>query len=287
MTYVPLGVAGGLAVLDGTGAIPLARLPAAVVGSVAYQGTWNASTNTPTITSSTGTKGYYYVVSVAGSTDIDGVSSWALGDWIIFNGVTWQKVDNTDAVTSVNSQTGAVSLGAADVGAPSTTGAGASGTWGISVSGNAANVTGTVAVANGGTGATTLTANNVLLGNGTSAVQAVAPGNSGNVLTSNGTSWVSQAPAGGSGFTTTTTAISKTIAAYERCFVTAAAQTITLPAAPAVGVEVTVGVLGFADTIVARNGSNIMSIAEDFTIDQPNTAVTLVYVDSSLGWRII
>jgi hypothetical protein len=60
--------------------------------------------------------------------------------------------------------------------------------------GNAANVTGTVAVANGGTGATTLAANNVLLGSGTSALQVVAPGNSGNVLTSNGTTWTSSAP---------------------------------------------------------------------------------------------
>jgi hypothetical protein len=52
-------------------------------------------------------------------------------------------------------------------------------------------LSGTVGVANGGTGATTLTANNVLLGNGTSVVQFVAPGTSGNVLTSNGTTWAS------------------------------------------------------------------------------------------------
>jgi hypothetical protein len=57
----------------------------------------------------------------------------------------------------------------------------------------ASNVTGTLPVANGGTGATTLTANNVLLGNGTSALQVVAPGTSGNVLTSNGTTWTSAA----------------------------------------------------------------------------------------------
>lgn len=50
-----------------------------------------------------------------------------------------------------------------------------------------------VGVANGGTGATSLTANNVILGNGTSAVQVVAPGTSGNVLTSNGTTWQSVA----------------------------------------------------------------------------------------------
>ena len=63
--------------------------------------------------------------------------------------------------------------------------------------GTAANVTGTVAVANGGTGATTLAANNVILGNNGSAVQLVAPGTTGNVLTSNGTTWTSAAAGGG------------------------------------------------------------------------------------------
>lgn len=55
---------------------------------------------------------------------------------------------------------------------------------------------GTLNVANGGTGATTLTANNVLLGNGTSALQVVAPGTTGNVLTSDGTTWSSSPPTG-------------------------------------------------------------------------------------------
>ena len=63
----------------------------------------------------------------------------------------------------------------------------------------ASGVTGTLPVANGGTGATSLTANNVLLGNGTSAPQTVAPSTSGNVLTSNGSTWVSSPAAGGSG----------------------------------------------------------------------------------------
>jgi hypothetical protein len=57
-------------------------------------------------------------------------------------------------------------------------------------------VTGTLPVANGGTGAATLTANAVLIGNGTSAVTAVAPGTTGNLLTSDGTSWVSTANTG-------------------------------------------------------------------------------------------
>lgn len=58
-------------------------------------------------------------------------------------------------------------------------------------------VTGTLSVVNGGTGVSALGANNVILGNGTSAVQVVAPGTLGNVLTSNGTTWVSQPAAGG------------------------------------------------------------------------------------------
>lgn len=66
---------------------------------------------------------------------------------------------------------------------------------------NASAITGlttALTVAQGGTGATSLAANNVLLGNNTSAVQEVAPGTSGNVLTSNGTTWTSAAlPAGG------------------------------------------------------------------------------------------
>lgn len=56
---------------------------------------------------------------------------------------------------------------------------------------------GTISVSNGGTGATSLTANSVLLGNGTSAIQTVAPGTNGNVLTSNGTTWTSSTPATG------------------------------------------------------------------------------------------
>jgi hypothetical protein len=58
-----------------------------------------------------------------------------------------------------------------------------------------AGTTGTLSADRGGTGATSLTANNVLLGNGTSALQVVAPGTNGNVLTSNGTTWTSATPA--------------------------------------------------------------------------------------------
>jgi hypothetical protein len=81
-----------------------------LAGGSTYKGTWNAATNTPTIVSSVGTGGDYYIVSTAGTTNINGTASWDVGDWIIFDGIIWQKVDNTDSVTSVNGLTGAVNL---------------------------------------------------------------------------------------------------------------------------------------------------------------------------------
>jgi hypothetical protein len=82
-----------------------------IIGTLSYQGGWNASTNTPALTSSVGTGGYYYVVTTAGTTDLNGITDWQIGDWAIFNGTVWQKIDQTNTVTSVNGQTGAVSVG--------------------------------------------------------------------------------------------------------------------------------------------------------------------------------
>jgi hypothetical protein len=91
-------------------------------GTLSYQGTWDANTNTPTLTSSVGTQNQYYVVSVAGTTNLNGITDWQIGDWAIFNGSVWQKIDQSPAVLSVNGQTGAVVLTAANVGAtPNTT----------------------------------------------------------------------------------------------------------------------------------------------------------------------
>jgi hypothetical protein len=102
------GAALGVATLDAGGKVPASQIP--LQGDLNYQGTWNATTNTPTLTSSVGTKGYYYVVDVAGTTNLNGITDWQIGDWAIFNGSVWQKVDNTDAVTSVNGLVGTVVL---------------------------------------------------------------------------------------------------------------------------------------------------------------------------------
>jgi hypothetical protein len=111
--YLTAGAALGVATLDSGGKVPTSQIPQ--MGDLNYQGTWNASTNTPTLASGVGTKGYYYVVSVAGTTNLDGIASWAIGDWAVYNGTAWQKIDNTDAVISVNGYTGTVVLTASDI----------------------------------------------------------------------------------------------------------------------------------------------------------------------------
>lgn len=76
------------------------------IGALNYKGTWNADTNTPTLASGVGTKGDYYVVSVAGTTNLDGITDWQISDWAVFNGSVWQKVDNSEVVYVSNVATG-------------------------------------------------------------------------------------------------------------------------------------------------------------------------------------
>jgi hypothetical protein len=190
---------------------------AAITGGLAYQGSWNASTNTPTLTSSVGTNGYYYIVSVAGATNLDGITDWLVGDWAIYNGATWQKIDQTNLVSSVNGQVGVVSIAYADL-------AGAVPTWNQNTTGTADNVTGVVALANGGSGQTTaqaamdafagaVTSGSYLRGDGTNVVMNtiqvadVPTLNQNTTGTADNVTGVVAIANGGSGQTTAQTAI--------------------------------------------------------------------------------
>lgn len=166
------GVANGIASLDANGKVVLTQIPDSVLGQLEYMGTWNLTTF-PTATQ----KGQYWIASVSGN-------GYAVGDWAVWNGTAFDKVDNTDAVATVAGRTGNVILTKSDVGlgnvdntadanknvlsatklatartingvafngtanitiADNTkaplTGAGASGTWGINITGNAASAT--------------------------------------------------------------------------------------------------------------------------------------------------
>jgi len=64
------------------------------LGALNYKGTWNASSNTPTLADGTGAKGDYYVVSTAGTQTFGGVQLFfGTGDWIAYNGAVWQRVE--------------------------------------------------------------------------------------------------------------------------------------------------------------------------------------------------
>jgi hypothetical protein len=78
------------------------------------KGNWNANTNTPDISSETVT-GSYWIISVAGTTNIGGINDWGVNDWVIKTDGGWAKIDNTDKVVSVAGKTGNVTLNFADI----------------------------------------------------------------------------------------------------------------------------------------------------------------------------
>lgn len=104
-TYIKLsekGVATGVATLDATGRLPKSQLP---VDDLTFEGMWDASTNNPTLQDGVGTKGDFYVVSVAGSQDLgSGTISFVVNDRVLYDGSVWIKL-KAGNVDSVNGQT--------------------------------------------------------------------------------------------------------------------------------------------------------------------------------------
>ena len=149
--------------------------PSLLKGTVTYKGTWSADTNTPTLINppDSTTNGFYYVVS-AGGTQFSLVFN--IGDWIISNGSAWEKVDNTDAVSSVFGRTGAVvgvSTDYSSVGITATAVGASSPSTGAFTTLSA---TTPLAVASGGTGvaSSTGTTNVVLSGSPTITTPVIA-----------------------------------------------------------------------------------------------------------------
>jgi len=146
------------------------------------------------------------------------------------------KTDNANAAITGGSITGITDLAVTDGGTGASTASGARTNLGAAASGANSDITSItglttpLTVAQGGIGASTLTANNVLLGNGTSAPQTVAPGTSGNVLTSNGTTWTSTA-----GPTGTVTSIATGNGLSGGTITTTGTLTIAAPSANSIG----------------------------------------------------
>lgn len=111
-----MGTANGVATLDSNAKVPTSQLPDSVLGQLHYRGVFNASTGTSGLTKE---KGDYYVCQVGGSKNPDGTAHsgepYAVGDWAVYNGSSWDKVDNTDAVSSVQGRTGVVVITKTDL----------------------------------------------------------------------------------------------------------------------------------------------------------------------------
>jgi len=110
-----VGVAFGVATLDGGGKVPATQLP---YNLMEYKGNWNPLTNDPLLSNSdpSSYQGNVYICTQSASRDLgSGVIDFSTGDWVIFNGDIWEKSINSNAVVSVNNKTGIVTLTTSDV----------------------------------------------------------------------------------------------------------------------------------------------------------------------------
>jgi hypothetical protein len=80
-----------------------------VITGLNIKGSWNASTNTPSLTTITPAAGEFWIVSVAGNTNLGGITNWTQGDWAIYDGSAWQRVEG-GTVDLVNGVTGVLPI---------------------------------------------------------------------------------------------------------------------------------------------------------------------------------
>ena len=158
----------------------------------------------------------------------------------------------------------------------------------LSIGGNAANVTGVVAVANGGTGLSSTPANGALnIGNGTGFTRATLSAGTGISIT-NGSGTITIASAGGSSFSVKTANYTAVTGDNLLANTSAGSFTITLPATPTAGNTVYIqdssGTFGTRPLTVGRNGSTIMGLAEDMVASTNGVGFGLTYNGSD--WRI-
>jgi hypothetical protein len=125
------GVSNGYASLDSAGKVPISQLPSSIME---YKGTWNASTNTPTLANGTGDTGDVYICNVAGTVNFGaGAITFAVGDYVIYSGTIWQR--SSGAVGTVTSVAASITGDAIGItGSPITT----SGTLALAFAGTSA-----------------------------------------------------------------------------------------------------------------------------------------------------
>ena len=239
-----VGIANGIASLGADGKLAASQIPASLTGAVVFKGTWNASTNTPTLIDGTGSAGWQYAISTGGTRNLgSGSVTYVAGDYVIYNGTIWQRIP-ASSVAAAGTLTGATL--ASNVLSSSLTSVGTllnlsvTNTITGSVSGNAGTVTSGVYTSGSYSDPawiTSLAASKVGLGNVTNESKAtmftgptftgtvtlgavgnvsITGGTNGYVLSTNGSgvlSWVAQSGGGSNTFATIAVAGQTSVAA--------------------------------------------------------------------------
>jgi hypothetical protein len=107
------GANGGIATLGANGKVPLTQIS---LSNLMYCGTWDVITY-PTQPNGTITAGCYWIVNVSGPSTLTETPAitWYIGNWAIWNGSTWDRIQNADSISTVAGMTGAVNLEASDL----------------------------------------------------------------------------------------------------------------------------------------------------------------------------
>ena len=97
------GAANGVATLGADSRLSNSQIPSSLVGAIVFQGGWNASSNTPTLSNATGTTGYQYIVTTGGTQNLGaGSVTYAAGDTVTYGGGVWNRVEAVSPVSSVS-----------------------------------------------------------------------------------------------------------------------------------------------------------------------------------------
>src|SRR5699024_3438329 len=95
------GANEGVAELDTGGKVPTSQLPNEVLNNLRYSGEWDADQNSPELEDSVGDEGQFFIVSVDGSTELNGVDEWREGDWVVRLGGSWKRLINSENPNAV------------------------------------------------------------------------------------------------------------------------------------------------------------------------------------------